>query len=141
MMDLAGSKKIVEGVMTTMGQQLFDGFKKMRPDIPPQVWDVVLARLKNPETLQGLLSEIVPIYQRHLCSDEIEQIIVFYRSPAGHKLSAEMPAIQKEAAEAGQGYARRMSEQLMQDIQEELAKQGAKSGTPPKAADSNTPKQ
>jgi uncharacterized protein len=141
MMDLAGSKTILKAALTTIGQQLFEGFKKMRPDIPAQVWDVALARLSSPETLQGLLGEIVPIYQRHLCSDEIEQIIVFYSSPAGHKLSAEMPAIQKEAAEAGQNYVRRMNEQLTQEVQEELAKQGTKFGTPPKAPDSNTPKQ
>jgi hypothetical protein len=135
MMELAGSKKVLEGVMETIVRQIFDEFKRMRPDIPPQVWDVSLARLETPQNLQGLLDAVVPIYQRHFCADEIEHIIEFYQTPAGHKLSAELPAIQREASEAGRNYATRISTQLAQDVQQELAKQGVKLGTPPRAAE------
>ena len=129
MIELAGSKQILEGVIETTVRHMFEDFKRMRPDIPSQVWDTILARFESPQVMQGLLDDVVPIYQRHFCADEIEQFIKFYQTPAGRKLSAEAPAIQREASEAGRNYAAHMSTQLAQDIQQELAKQGVKAGS------------
>jgi len=42
MMEVAGSKKIMAGVMDTTARQLFEDLKRVRPDIPPRVWDVTL---------------------------------------------------------------------------------------------------
>jgi uncharacterized protein len=135
MMDLAGSKKVMQSVMASTVPQLFDSFKKMRPDVPPQVWDRVLASFTSEKTTDGMLEAIVPIYQRHFCAEDMEQIIVFYESPAGRKLSTEMPAIQQEAAAAGQAYVEHMSAEISQDVQDELSKSGTTVGTPPKAPD------
>jgi hypothetical protein len=141
MMDVVGSKKIMQTVMTTMVQQIFDSFKKMRPDIPPGVWDRVSATLSSDASTKGLLHELVPIYQRHFCTADVEQIIAFYESPAGRKLSAEMPAIQQEAFVAGRAYMGRMSQQLERDVRDELSKQGSTVGTSPKDRDNATPNQ
>lgn len=140
MMELAGSKKLVESVMETTVRHVFEEFQRLRPDIPPQVWDAVLTRSESPQVVQGLLDEIVPVYQRHFCADEIDDIIAFYQTPAGRKLSAEAPTIQREASEAGRNYAARISQQLAQDVQQELARQGIKSGTLPKWAGSASAK-
>jgi hypothetical protein len=129
LMELAGTKRLMESVMETTVRHLFEDIQKLRPDIPPQVWDTLLARSESPQMLQGLLDALVPVYQHHFCADEIEQIIEFYESPAGRKLSAEAPAIQKEASEAGREYAARMSQQLVQEVKQELAKQGIKTKT------------
>ena len=139
MMELAGSKQILEGVIETTVRHMFEDFKRMRPDIPSQVWDTILARFESPQVMQGLLDDVVPIYQRHFCADEIEQFIKFYQTSAGRKLSAEAPAIQREASEAGRNYAAHMSTQLVQDIQQELAKQGVKLGTAPKGSLASPP--
>jgi len=136
MMEVAGSKKIMAGVMDTTARQLFEDLKRVRPDIPPRVWDVTLARLESPQVLQGLLDQIVPIYQRHFCADEVEQITEFYQTPAGRKLSAEMPTIQREAAEAGRTYMIPIGSQLAHDVQQALSKQG---GTTPAVAAKPTP--
>jgi hypothetical protein len=139
LMELAGTKRIMESVLQTSVRHIFDEFQRLRPDIPPQVWDAVLARLESPQVLQGMLAELVPVYQRHFCADDIQHIIDFYESPAGRKLSAEAPTIQKEASEAGRNYAARLSTQLTQDVQQELAKQGAKPGGSPKPASPSQP--
>ena len=141
MLDVGGYKKMLDSAMDIMGPQMLETYKKMQPDIPPQVWNAALAQVRSPQVLQALLDELVPIYQRHFCSDEIEQIIAFYGTPGGKKLIAEMPAIQRESADATNAYFRRMNEQLKQNILEELRKQGIKPDTPPKASDNSQPKQ
>ena len=133
MMELAGSKKILEGVMETTVREIFEQFKKMRPDIPPQVWDASLAHLERPENLKGLLDAVVPVYQRHFCAEEIEQLIEFYETPTGQKLAAELPTIQKEAGEVGRRYGEGLSKQIAQDVQQELSKRGGKLGNPAEA--------
>jgi uncharacterized protein len=135
MMDVVGTKRIMQTVMATMVQQLFDSFRKMRPDIPPQVWDRAFATLSSDENTQGLLKEIVPIYQRHFCSDEVAQIVAFYESPVGHKLIEEMPAIQQEGFAAGKAYGQRLDKQIKQAVEDELSKKGGALGTPPTAPD------
>jgi hypothetical protein len=129
MMEVAGSQKIMESVMDTAVYHLYDDLKRSRPDIPPRVWDLARARLENPQVLQGLLDQVVPIYQRHFCADDVEHIIEFYQTPAGRKLSAEMPTIQREAAEAGRTYMVPIANQLVQDMRQALSAQGGK--TPP----------
>ncbi len=129
MMEVAGSQKIMESVMDTIAYHLYDDLKRVRPDISPRVWDLTRARLESPQVLQGLLDQVVPIYQRHFCADDVEHIIEFYQTPAGRKMSAEMPTIQREAAEAGRSYMVPIASQLAQDVQQALSKQGGK--TPP----------
>lgn len=134
LMDVAGSKKVLESVMEARIRIIIEEFQRLRPDIPLKVWNA-FSRLQSPQFVQGLLAEAVPIYQRHFCSDEVEQITAFYETPAGQKLSADMPAIEKEAVAAGQNYVERLAPQLRQDIQQALAKQGkpgtAATPTPP----------
>jgi hypothetical protein len=136
LMELAGSKKLMASVLDTTGRHLFEDLQKVRPDVPTRAWDAALARLESPQVLQGLLDQVVPIYQRHFCADEVEQLIEFYQTPAGRKLSAEMPAIQKEAAEAGRNYMASISGELLRDVQQAL-KQGGK--TPPTPAKPSQP--
>ena len=50
---------------------------------------------------------------------------------AGRKLSAEMPTIQREAAEAGRSYMMPIANQLARDVQQELSKQGGKAAAMP----------
>lgn len=133
LMELAGSKKVLETLVEARMEAFVEEFHKLRPDISLQTWNMAFSRLQSPQFIQELLAEVVPIYRRHFCSDDVEQLIAFYQTPAGRKLSAEMPAIEKEAVEAGRNYIESIAPQLRQDIQQALAKQG-KSGTAAKAA-------
>jgi hypothetical protein len=132
LMELAGSKKLMATVLDTTGRHLFEDLQKVRPDVPARAWEAALARLESPQVLQGLLDQVIPIYQRHFCADEVEQLIDFYQTPVGRKLSAEMPAIQKDAAEAGRSYMASISGELLRDVQQALKQGGKAPPTPPK---------
>ena len=50
--------------------------------------------------LDDLITDVVPIYQRHLTRSDVQAMITFYSSPAGKKIMREQPAIIKESMQA-----------------------------------------
>jgi hypothetical protein len=50
--------------------------------------------------LDAMLSDMVPIYQRHFTKSEIDALIAFYSSPPGQKFLHEMPAVTAETMRA-----------------------------------------
>ena len=45
---------------------------------------------------------LTPIYQKYLTQKELEDVLAFYESPAGKKISEVTPDITKEAVQVGQ---------------------------------------
>ena len=90
--------------MTQMMKQVFtqmrslnrEEIKKRHPDIS----EADLARMDHESEdllknfpLDEMLSDMIPIYQRHFTKTEIDALTVFYSSPAGQKYLHEMPAV------------------------------------------------
>jgi hypothetical protein len=50
--------------------------------------------------LDEMLSDMIPVYQRHFTKSEIDALTVFYSSPAGQKFLHEMPAVTAETMRA-----------------------------------------
>jgi hypothetical protein len=50
--------------------------------------------------LDDLITDVVPIYQRHLTRGDVQAIIAFYSSPAGKKIMREQPAMIRESMQA-----------------------------------------
>lgn len=80
--------------------------RQMVPQVPEKVFnelfDELIAMCDD-----GVLTELtVPIYARHFSKSEIRELIAFYQTPIGKKLSAESPKINQEASLAGQEFGR-----------------------------------
>jgi uncharacterized protein len=80
-----------------------DELKKKRPEITQEE----LARMDRESEdviknfpLDAMLSDMVPIYQRHFTKSEIDALIAFYSSPPGQKFLHEMPAVTAETMRA-----------------------------------------
>jgi hypothetical protein len=50
--------------------------------------------------VDGMLSDMIPIYQRHLNQADVDAMIAFYASPTGKKLMQQLPQITQEAMQA-----------------------------------------
>ena len=76
--------------------------KASNPRIPVIFWDRFLAQARS---RRGELEAIIAaVYDRHLSSEELRQIIAFYRTPVGQKVIAVMPTITLESVQAGQAW-------------------------------------
>jgi len=49
--------------------------------------------------LDGLMEEIIPIYDEHFTETEIQEIVAFYETPIGQKLLEESPDVNKKVLE------------------------------------------
>lgn len=89
--------------------------RKTKTEVPPKFWDEVLKEV-DPDKFVELL---VPIYDQHFSSDELEAIIVFYETPVGKKMISTLPQIMAESAAAGDKYGQQIATRVIQKMQAE----------------------
>jgi hypothetical protein len=94
-----------------MMQQLFAQMRSLnREEIKkrrPEVTEGELARMDRESEdliknfpLDEMLSDMIPVYQRHFTKSEIDALTAFYSSPPGQKFLHEMPAVTAETMRA-----------------------------------------
>jgi len=96
LLTVTGAAKLALNSMETM----INAQRGANPQIPEGFWDAFIAHARRDTT--QLLDLLVPIYATHLTRDEIEQLIRFYESPIGKRLTAVQPMISQESMVAGQ---------------------------------------
>jgi len=64
-------------------------------------------------SLDGMIDDIVPVYQRHFTRADVDQLLAFYSSPVGKKIVHEQPGMLKESMQATQAAQRQKMEQLL----------------------------
>ncbi len=89
-------------LMLSSMESMLAAQKESNPQIPAAFWDAFMAHVRRDTT--RLIDMLVPIYASHLTQSEIEELIRFYTSPIGQRLTAVQPAIMRESAQAGQNW-------------------------------------
>ena len=93
---VTGATKLTLGTMQTM----IAAQRNANPQIPPEFWDVFMAHARRDTT--KLIDQLVPIYAAHLTRTELDDLVRFYTSPLGQRLTAAQPDILRESTVAGQ---------------------------------------
>ena len=143
--DVMRVREQMASVMTTIATQqramMHEGMRKHFP----QISDEELARLDKFTTdtmkdmpFDGMLDDMIPVYQRHLTKGDVGAMGAFYASPTGQKLLREMPAMTAESMQAAGPRIQAMMEKVM-DRAEQMAEEDRKkqSGSPQPATDKN----
>ena len=81
--------------------QLVAQFKMMKPDVPQDFWNSAKTEVFNKE-IESLNKQLVPVYQKYFTQDEIKQLIEFYTSPLGKKLTSGTNKIAQESMQISQ---------------------------------------
>ncbi|MFZ0805452.1 MAG: DUF2059 domain-containing protein [Candidatus Sulfotelmatobacter sp.] len=95
--------QMMQQVFTQMRSLNREQLKKRNPDIS----DADLTRMDRESQdflknfpIDEMLSEMIPVYQRHFTKSEIDGLSAFYSSPIGQKFLHEMPAVTAESMRA-----------------------------------------
>jgi hypothetical protein len=64
-------------------------------------------------SLDSMIQDIVPVYQRHFTRADVDALIAFYSSPAGRKIVREQPAMLRESMQATAAAQRQKMELLL----------------------------
>lgn len=67
--------------------------------------ELVRVYLSDPARAGQFMQQLVPIYDHEFTATEIQQLIVFYKTPLGRKLAASMFTIDAESAQVGRAWA------------------------------------
>jgi hypothetical protein len=106
-----------EETFVTAIDQMMEMFEQTRPDVPAEVWKMVGDEF-NKTSLNELVEMIAPVYYKHLTLEDVNQIIVFYKSPAGKKLATVTPAITQESMQIGQQWGMKIGEKVEDKLRE-----------------------
>lgn len=110
MMELSGAGKLGIQVMEAMSTQ----FQRSLPEVPTEFWKEVMKEV-NPDKMIDL---IIPIYKKHFTQAEVQQLITFYKSPIGQKVSATLPAVTAESMEVGEQWGQEIAAIALKRLQE-----------------------
>lgn len=67
---------------------------------------------------EQLLTQMVPIYQRHFTAEDVSGLLKFYRSPLGQKVITQMPVTMAEGMKVGQAWGRQRGEAMIKQLQQ-----------------------
>lgn len=118
LVEVTGAAKMGSQVLA----QMIPALRQAVPDAPADFWAEFSAEVKPDE----IMDRVIPIYAKHFSLEELEQLLVFYRSPLGQKVIGEMPAVVSESMTVGQEWGRQIGERAIRKLEERRSK------TPPK---------
>jgi len=71
-----------------------------------------------------LVEQMALIYARNFTTEDMQEMLAFYRTSVGQKLVEKMPAISQEGVTVGQAWGRQIGVEVQSRINEELRKKG-----------------
>lgn len=122
LLDMTGAAKLAEQSIT----QMLDVLKQENAALPGEY----LTRLRQKLQVKELVDKLVPIYDKHYSTEEIDGLITFYQSPLGQKVVAAAPQIATESMIAGSAWGQAKAAEIMQEMAKEKNRQQSDSPKP-----------
>jgi uncharacterized protein len=116
-------KSTLDAVTKQMHQMIHDELRK-QPNLPADFearMDKMMDDMFKNFPTDDLLQAMIPAYQKHLTTGEVDALTAFYATPTGQKILKEMPAMTAEAMQASTGIIQKMMAQAQQRVQSEIA--------------------
>lgn len=124
LMDLVGTRRILRDLFDQDIDAQIAAMHRARPDVPDQFWQDFTEEFKRQASPDELMKAILPIYDKHFTHQEIRQLIAFYQSPLGRKISTTLPEIQRESVEAGRAWGENLGDRMHKELQQRLTEKG-----------------
>jgi hypothetical protein len=126
-LQLSGVTKGFEDMIPQFLDQVRLRYVGQRPEIADMINDASLAVV--PEFVKrrdDLNKDLAKIYTARFTEDELNQMVAFYKTPAGQKFSTLQAEVLQASVPVVQAWSRKLSTDMAQRIKEEVAKKGQK---------------
>jgi len=91
--------------------QLTAQLKQAKPNVPDSVWSNLKTEVFDME-VNELTKQLVPLYKKHFTQEDVKELISFYESPIGKKLTTETTLITKETMQISQTWGMNLMSKL-----------------------------
>lgn len=120
-------KLVMQQVSQQMRSLERDQVRKQQPNVTDQdfaKFDAISDEVMKNLSVEGLLDDMIPVYQKHLNRSDVNAMVGFYSTATGQKILREMPAMTTEGMQAMQPHLKQMIEeanaQIEKRVKEEL---------------------
>jgi hypothetical protein len=137
----------IKQMSTMMQQQVAQGMKSGEADLPAdkkptaaqsaarqQVMTKFMDRAMHMYTVDEMLADMAPIYQRHISKEDVEAFIAFFGSSSGQHLLDQQPLIAREYMPVVMGRVQEKTKALTDEMKKEMDELNAKEAADPDAA-------
>jgi len=126
LLQMTGAVSVGKQMGNAMVVQLTQTIKRVRPDIPQKVLDVL------PEEVNAVLDAhadslkelTILIYHKYFTASETKEMITFYSTDLGKKAIRVMPSLMQEGMAAGQEWGRALGPEIDARIRARFKKEG-----------------
>jgi uncharacterized protein len=126
LMQIAGAKTMMAQMLDQMEPALTGLIQQANPGKEAAVGEV-MNQFIFPTMKAGLpeaLKQCAGVYADHFTNDELQQLVAFYETPLGAKLTREQPGMALEMGRLGGQWAQKMALAAIQQYAEEFKKRG-----------------
>lgn len=117
---------VMQQVYQQMRSMERDQIKKQQPSVSDEdiaKVDAIAQDVLNGMSIDGLLDDMIPVYQKHLTKSDVDAMVGFYSTPTGQKILKEMPAITTEGMQAMQPRLRQMVDDATNQMEKRMREQ------------------
>lgn len=128
-------RSVMENVMQQQSTLMHDTIRKRYPQISADEMDKLnsfMAETMRNIPVDGMLDDMIPVYQKHLTPNDVDAMIAFYSSPTGQKLMQEMPAMTSEGMQAAYPRMQKQMELILKRVDEKIKQEEPKQNSPAK---------
>jgi len=122
-------KQVMEQTRAVSREQI----KKRQPDVTEEELakiDALSEQTMKDMPVEGMLEDVIPVYQKHLNKSDVDAMIGFYSSSSGQKLLREMPAITRESMQAMYPRLQQQMQKAMDRVDQMVKEEQGKSAPP-----------
>jgi uncharacterized protein len=131
---------VMESVAKQQHTMLRDTMRKRFPQITDQELahlDQFSADIIKDLPIDGMLDDMIPVYQKHLTKADVDAMGAFYASATGQKLLKEMPAMTAESMQAARPRIQAMMDKVMDRAEKMAREEQEKKESPRPATEKN----
>jgi hypothetical protein len=105
-----GTTKAVTGMMS----QMLGQFRTALPQVPKQFW----TDFEKEMDVDELIRLMMPVYDKHLSTEDLKAANAFYSTPAGKRLAEKTPVMTSEGFEVGRKWGEAKGRLVAQRLKE-----------------------
>lgn len=123
--DVSGAGRAFDPVVPSVMQQTFAGFVQQNPDLQKQLLETMNGLRPAYEKRQSELVDMMATsYASHFTEAELKELLTFYRSATGKKLTVELPLVLEESFTKARDWGGKLSGEISTRVREEMKKKG-----------------
>ena len=120
-----GATALWEPIVPGVIEQAKSVFVQANPTLLKELNEVALKlRAEYAPRSAEIVNDVAKLYASRFTEQELKDTLAFYKSPLGKKLLAEEPSILDQSMRNAQGWADRLSQEVMGKIRTEMKRRG-----------------